>query len=396
MIEKRAKTRPIYLDNHATTPMDPEVVSLMEPYWNESFGNPHSSGHFYGWEAEEAVEVSREKVADLIGADTDEIYFTSGATEANNIAIKGVGRFYSSHRKKIITCVSEHMCVLDSAFQLEREGFEVVYLKVDHLGFVDLNELRDAIDEQTILVSIMAANNEIGILQPIEEIAKICFENKVFFHTDAAQAVGKIPINVRKMGVDLMSLTAHKVYGPMGVGALFVSKKNGVKLEPLFSGGGQEKGLRSGTLSTPLCVGFGEAMSLAKNKMNNESRFLKSSRDQMWEYFRENIDGVKLNGCLERRLPGNLNFSFEGVDGASLIAALPDLAFSTGSACTSASEEVSHVLQAIGLSNKQAESTIRIGLGRFTTSEDIQVACDRIASEVIKLRDKPTHYIAAQ
>ena len=390
------RTRPIYLDNHATTPVDPRVTELMVPYFSEKFGNPHSSSHLYGWETAEAVEIAREQIAEMIGADADEIFFTSGATEANNTAIKGVPRFYSEHRNHIITCVTEHMCVLDSAFQLEKEGFNVTYLHVDADGLLDLDELRDAITGQTILVSIMTVQNEIGTIQPMLEIGAICRGRKVFLHTDAAQAIGKIPVDVKEMNIDLLSLTAHKIYGPMGIGAIYVGKRPRVRLMPMFNGGGQEKGLRSGTLPPALCVGLGHALKIAKAEMQGEALRLKSQRDHIWKCLDGEVSGLHLNGSFDQRVPGNLNISVEGVDAESLIAVLPDLALSSGSACTSASEESSHVLKAIGLSNELSEASIRIGLGRFNTDEEVGFATSRLIEAITEIRSGSRSIAAAE
>ena len=384
--ETKSGSKPIYLDNHATTPVDPRVVDVMMPYFGEKFGNPHSSSHYYGWEAAEAVELAREQIAGLIGAKPNEIFFTSGATESNNTAIKGVARFYKSRRKHLITCVTEHMCVLDSAFQLEREGFDVTYLHVGGDGLIDLDELKKAITDQTILVSIMTVQNEIGVIQPISEIGAVCRENRVFLHTDAAQAVGKITVNVDDMKVDLLSLTAHKIYGPMGIGALYVRKTPRVRLEPMFNGGGQENGLRSGTLPPPLCVGLGHALKIAKVEMAAEALRLKNQRDRMWKNLNCELSGLHLNGTIIHRVPGNLCICIEDVDAESLMAALPGLALSSGSACTSASEESSHVLKALGLSNEMAEASLRIGLGRFNTDEELDLATNSLIEAVVKVR----------
>ena len=391
---KRGK--PIYLDNQATTPVDPRVFEVMVPYFGEKFGTPHSSSPSFGWEASEAVEIAREQIADMIGAHADEIFFTSGATEANNTAVKGVARFYKQHRNHIVTCVTEHMCVLDSAFQLEREGFEVTYLHVGPDGLIDLDDLGHAITDRTILVSIMTVQNEIGVIQPIAEIGAICRENRVFLHTDAAQAIGKIPIDVKDMNINLLSLTAHKIYGPMGVGALYVGKKPSVRLEPMFNGGGQENGLRSGTLPPPLCVGLGHALKIAKMEMVNEAVRLKIQRDTIWHRLNSELPGLYLNGDFEHRVPGNLNISVEGLDAESLMASLPDLAISSGSACTSASEESSHVLKALGLSNELAEASFRIGIGRFNTDEEIELATNRLIEAIVEVRCARQNIAAAE
>jgi len=381
------RTKPIYLDNHATTAVDPRVVEAMVPYFSEKFGNPHSGSHYYGWEAAEAVELAREQVAGLINAEPEEIFFTSGATEANNMAIKGVARFYKKHRNHIVTATTEHMCVLDSCFQLENEGFDVTYLHVGPDGLLDLDELKAALTDQTILVSIMTVQNEIGTIQPIAEIGAICRERKVFLHTDAAQAIGKIQVDVKDMMIDLLSLTGHKIFGPMGIGALYVGKKPRVQLEPLFSGGGQEKGLRSGTLPPALCVGLGQALKIAGEEMETDIPRLKSLRDRMWQRLNGELGGLVLNGTMDHRVAINLNFSVEGADAESLMAAMPDLAVSSGSACTSASEESSHVLKAIGLSNELAEASLRIGLGRFTTEEEVETATHRLIEAITTVRD---------
>lgn len=388
--------KPIYLDCHATTPVDPRVAEAMMPYFTQKFGNPHSSGHLYGWEAAEAVEIAREQVADLINAEPEEIFFTSGATEANNTAIKGVTRFYKKHRNHLVTAVSEHMCVLDSCFQLEKEGFDVTYLHVGPDGLLDLEELKAALTDQTILVSIMTVQNEIGTIQPMAEIGAICRERKVFLHTDAAQAVGKIPVDVKQMKIDLLSLTAHKIFGPMGIGALYVGKKPRVQLEPMFSGGGQEKGLRPGTLAPALCVGFGEALRLAGEEMADDAARLRALRDQMWQRLNVAVPGLILNGSMTDRIGVNLNFSVDGADAESLMAALPGLAVSSGSACSSASEESSHVLKAIGLSSALAEASLRIGLGRFTTADEVEMATDQLINAITTVRDGRREIAAAE
>ncbi|MEK9677264.1 MAG: IscS subfamily cysteine desulfurase [Rhodospirillaceae bacterium] len=394
MTERRRQ--PLYLDNHATTPVDPRVRDAMMPYFNDIFGNPHSGSHAFGWQAAEAVEMAREQIATMIGADTDEIVFTSGATEANNLAIKGVARFYGEKKNHIITCATEHMCVLDSCFQLESEGFEVTYLPVEPDGLLDLDKLRDAITDQTLLVSIMTVQNEIGTIQPMAEIGAICKERNVFLHSDAAQAVGKIPLDVKAMQIDLMSITAHKIYGPMGVGALYVTRKPRVRLEPLISGGGQEKGLRSGTLPPPLCVGFGKALDIAAAEMPAEAERLGQMRDMMIERLTGELDGIHVNGSMEHRVPGNLNISINGADAESLMAALPDLAMSSGSACTSAADDSSHVLKSIGLSNELAEASLRIGLGRFNEEADAVYAVDRLIEEIKNVRAGRRNIAAAE
>ncbi|MBT3551675.1 MAG: aminotransferase class V-fold PLP-dependent enzyme [Rhodospirillaceae bacterium] len=382
------KKRPIYLDNHATTPVDPAVLDAMLPYFGEKFGNPHSGTHFYGWEAREAVELAREQVAELIGAAPDEVYFTSGATESNNLAIKGIGRMYRGRKDHMVSCVSEHMCVLDSLFNMEREGASVTYLDVGADGLIDLDALADAITDATILVSIMTVQNEIGIIQPMAEIGALCRERGVFLHTDAAQATGKITIDVKAMNIDILSLTAHKYYGPMGIGALYVGRKPKVRLEPLFSGGGQENNMRSGTLPAPLCVALGKASELGLAALENEPARLGEMRDHLLGRLQVALPGIHINGSMAHRVPGNLNVSFEGVRAEDIMAAVPDVAVSSGSACSSASDESSFVLRAIGLSNDLAESSLRFGLGRFTTAEEVDYAADRLIAEISRLRQE--------
>ncbi len=377
---------PIYLDYQATTPTDPRVVDAMLPYFTEKFGNPHSRSHAYGWDAEEGVETARGQIARIIGANAKEIIFTSGATESNNLAIKGVARFYKDKKNHIITAVTEHKCVLDTCRHLEQDGFEVTYLPVKENGLIDLDELRAAITDRTVLVSIMAVNNEIGVIQPLKEIGATCKENKVFFHTDAAQAVGKIPLDVNEMNIDLMSISGHKVYGPMGVGAMFVRRKPRVRLEALINGGGQERGMRSGTLPTPLCVGLGAACAIAEEEMAAEAERLKMLRDRFYNTVMERLPEVFLNGDLDQRIPGNINISFAYVEGEGLMMGIKDLAVSSGSACTSASLEPSYVLRALGVEDELAHTSLRIGLGRFTTEEEVDTAAERIIHEVERLR----------
>ena len=384
MVERR-KGRPIYLDNHATTPVDPRVLDAMLPYFKERFGNPHSASHFYGWEAAEAVEMAREQVARLIGADTDEIIFTSGATESNNLALKGVARFYRSRKNHVVSCVTEHMCVLDSLFHLEKEGTRVTYLRVKPDGLIDLDELERAITDDTALVSIMAVQNENGVIQPIGDIGALCRSKGAFLHTDAAQAAAKIALDVKAMQIDLLSLTAHKMFGPMGIGALYVGKRPRVRLEPLFSGGGQEKNLRSGTLPAPLVVGLGSACAIGQAEMSDEAVRIGGLRERLLGRLYA-IGDVHINGAMAPRVPGNLNVSVEGCRAEDLMTATPDLAFSSGSACTSVSEESSYVLRALGLSNDMAESSLRFGIGRFTTADEIDYASERLAEEIGKVR----------
>ena len=378
---------PIYLDYQATTPMDSRVLAKMMPYLTEKFGNPHSRSHSFGWEAEAACELAREQVADLIGANEKEIIFTSGATESNNLAIKGVARFYKDKKNHIITPQTEHKCVLDSCRHLEQEGFEVTYLPVQTNGLVDLEALKAAIKPNTLLVSVMAVNNEIGVIQPLAEIGKICREHDIFFHTDAAQAFGKIPLDVEAMNIDLMSISGHKIYGPKGVGALFVRRRPRIRLEPLFSGGGQERGFRSGTLPTPQVVGLGEAASIAKKEMVQDAAHVAKLFGKFEKEILHGMPDVYLNGDRKNRWLGNANISFAYVEGESMVMALKDLAVSSGSACTSASLEPSYVLRALGVNEEMAHTSIRFGFGRFTTEEEIDFAINLIKNSVGKLRE---------
>jgi cysteine desulfurase len=380
------RKRPIYLDYQATTPTDPRVVEAMLPWFYERFGNPHSRTHSYGWEAETAVEMAREHIAHLIHADAKEIIFTSGATESNNLAIKGVAGFNKDKKNHLITLVTEHKCVLDSMRRLEQEGFRVTYLPVQSNGLLDLAALRAAITDQTALVSVMAVNNEIGVIQPLAEIGHLCREHGVFFHTDAAQAVGKIPLDVAAMKIDLLSISGHKIYGPMGIGALYVGRRPRVRLVPLISGGGQERGMRSGTLPTPLCVGLGEACRLAALEMGAEAARLGELRSYLWQSLQQNLPDIYLNGDLTNRIPGNLNISFAYVEGESLLGGIKDIALSSGSACTSASLEPSYVLRALGVEEELAHTSLRIGLGRFTTKAELDTAVGRITETVTRLR----------
>ena len=377
----------LYLDYQATTPCDPRVVEKMLPYFYENFGNPHSRNHCYGWDAEKAVEKARLQTASLIHADPREVIFTSGATEANNLALKGVMKFYHDRKNHLITCVTEHKCVLDTARHLEQEGIQVTFLSVRSDGLIDVNQLEDAITDQTALVSIMAVNNEIGVIQPLEAIGKLCRSKGVFFHTDAAQAVGKIPLNVIEMNIDLLSLSGHKLYGPKGVGALYVGRKPRVRLVPLMNGGGQERGLRSGTLSPALCVGLGEACAIAEKEMSQESARLLEYRDFFYKGLMRELEDIYVNGDLTYRIPGNLNISFAYVEGEGLMMGIKDLAVSSGSACTSASLEPSYVLRALGVDEELAHTSLRIGFGRFTTFEEVTYAMKRLIEEVRRLRD---------
>ncbi len=378
---------PIYMDYQATTPMDRRVLDVMLPYFTEKFGNPHSRSHSFGWEAEEAVENARAQVASLIGADSKEIIFTSGATESNNIAIKGVAYFYQDQRKHIVTVATEHKCVLDACRHLEEEGFKVTYLPVASNGLIDLKQLESVITEQTIMVSVMAINNEIGVIQPLEAIGQICRKHKVFFHTDAAQAFGKIPLDVQELNIDLMSISGHKIYGPKGVGALFVRRKPRIRLKPLINGGGQERGMRSGTLSPALVVGLGKAAELAQAEMTQDYQHVKKLGDKFYDTLTKAIPDIYLNGDVYKRWPGNLNLSFAYIEGESLILAMKELAVSSGSACTSASLEPSYVLRALGVDEELAHTSIRFGIGRFTTEVEIDQALTTIIRSINKLRD---------
>jgi len=382
----RRNDQPIYLDYQATTPMDPRVLEAMLPYFTYKFGNPHSRSHSYGWEAEEGVEKARGQVAKLIGADEKEVIFTSGATESNNLAIRGVAEFYKDRKNHIVTTVTEHKCVLDTCRHLEQAGFEVTYLPVQKNGLIDLEVLKNAITDKTVVVSVMAVNNEIGVIQPLEEIGKICRERKVFFHTDAAQAAGKIHLDVEKMNIDLMSISGHKIYGPKGIGALYVRRKPRVRLVPLIVGGGQERGFRSGTLPTPLCVGLGEAAEICLKEMDGEAKRLKKLQERMLKGLNDKLAEIVINGDLEHRIPGNLNISFAYVEGESLMMGIKGLSVSSGSACTSASLEPSYVLRALGVEEEMAHTSLRIGLGRFTTEQEVDTAVDELVRHVNKLR----------
>ena len=378
--------RPVYLDYQATTPTDPRVIEAMLPFFGEKFGNPHSKSHLYGWEAEEAVEHARGRIARAIGASEKEIVFTSGATESNNLAIKGIARFYRDRKNHVVTVATEHKCVLESCKRLESEGFRVTYLPVDAGGLIDLGRLRDAITGKTVLVSVMGANNEIGVVQPLAEIGVLCREKGIFFHSDCAQAVGKIPLDVEAMAIDAMSVSGHKLYGPKGIGILYVRRRPRVRIEPLFDGGGQERGLRAGTLAAPLCVGMGAACEIAAKEMAGEAARLTALRDRLLDGIGAGLKDVRVNGDLQRRIPGNLNLSFPGVQAEELMVALKDLAVSTGSACSSAAVEPSYVLRALGLDEGLAQASIRIGVGRFTTDDEIDYATARIVAEVERLR----------
>ena len=378
---------PVYLDYQATTPTDRRVVEAMLPYFTDKFGNPHSNIHALGRQAEAAVEEARAKVADLIGAEAREIVFTSGATESNNLALKGVAEFHRARRNHVVTCLTEHKCVLEAARHLEGQGIDVTYLPVGGDGLIDLAGLSDALGDNTALVSIMAVNNEIGVIQPLAEIGALCRARGVYFHTDAAQAVGKIPLDVDAMSIDLLSISGHKLYGPKGIGVLYVRRRPRVRLVAQIDGGGQERGMRSGTLAPPLCVGLGEACAIAGREMEAEAERLGMLRDRLLEGLRERIAEVTVNGDLERRVPGNLNVAFDHVDGSALLTGLEDLAVSTGSACTSASIKPSYVLRALGIDDRRAFASLRIGLGRFTTAEEVDYAVGRLAEETERLRE---------
>ncbi|CAE1300188.1 iscS [Acanthosepion pharaonis] len=384
---QKHELRPLYLDVQATTPMDPRVLDAMLPHMVSYFGNPHSRTHAYGWESEAAMENARQQVASLIGADAKEIIFTSGATESNNIAVKGVARFYKSRKKHIITTQTEHKCVLDSCRILEMEGFEVTYLPVQTNGLVDLEVLEKSMRPDTSLVSIMTVNNEIGVKQPIKEIGALCRAKKIFFHTDAAQAVGKIPVDVNDLKIDLMSISGHKIYGPKGIGALYVRRRPRVRLDPPQSGGGQERGMRSGTVPTPLVVGLGAACELAQEEMEYDHKRITGLSERLISKIMSNATHVIRNGDPESTYPGCVNLSFAFVEGESLLMALKDVALSSGSACTSASLEPSYVLRAIGAEEDLAHSSIRFGIGRFTTEEEIDYTAEKCINHVKYLRE---------
>jgi cysteine desulfurase len=378
---------PIYMDNHATTPLDPRVLAAMMPYFTEKFGNAASRNHSFGWEAEQAVEAAREQIARLIGATAKEIIFTSGATESNNLAIKGIAEMYRERGNHIITQVTEHKAILDTCKRLEKHGYRITYLPVKADGLIDLEDLERAIDEKTILVSIMAANNEIGVLQPIAEIGKLCHERGVLFHTDAVQAVGKVPIDVIADNIDVLSLSGHKIYGPKGVGALYVRRRNPrVQIAAQIDGGGHERGMRSGTLNVPGIVGLGKACEIAQQEMATEAAFLTGLRDRLKEKLEANLDYIHVNGSMDHRLPGNLNVSFVYVEGESLLMGINDIAVSSGSACTSATLEPSYVLKALGLGDDVAHSSIRFGMGRFNTQAEVDYVAEKVIDVVKHLR----------
>ena len=388
---------PIYMDNHATTPVDPMVLEAMTPYFVEIFGNVSSHNHSFGWQAQEAVEKARKQVADLMGAKPSEIIFTSGATESNNLAVKGVAEKYRERGNHIITVVTEHKAVLDPCKRLEKNGFQVTYVPVDRCGLIDPDDVWRAITDRTILITIMFANNEIGTVHPIAEIGQLAHEKGVLFHSDAAQALGKIPVDVGRMRIDLLSCTAHKLYGPKGIGALYIrSEDPPITLSPLFDGGGQERGLRSGTLNVPGIVGFGKACQLAREEMPAESEHLRQLRDKLQGGIFSELEEVYLNGHPTKRLPHNLNVSFGYVEGEALLMSLSDIAVSSGSACRSACIEPSHVLTAIGVNQELAQSSIRFGLGRFNTEEEVNYVKERVVEAVRRLRELSPLYEAAK
>lgn len=388
---------PIYMDNHATTEMDPRVFEAMKPYFMQIYGNAASRNHSFGWEAEEAVEKARKQIADLIGATPKEIVFTSGATESDNLALKGIAEMYANRGNHIITQATEHKAVLDTCRRLEREGVRVTYLPVKQDGLIDLNQLRDAISDKTILISIMYANNEIGVVHPMKEIGQIAKEKGILFHSDAVQAIGKIPVNVESDGVDVLSLTAHKLYGPKGAGALYVRRRNPrVQITAQMDGGGHERGMRSGTLNVPGIVGLGAACEIAKQEMAEESKRLGFLRDKLKDKLLNNLDQLNINGSMEHRLPHNLNISFAYVDSESLLMGMNDIAVSSGSACTSATLEPSYVLKALGASDDLAHSSIRFGMGRFNTEEEVDYVGNKVIDVVQKLRELSPVYEMAK
>ncbi|KPI87688.1 putative cysteine desulfurase [Leptomonas seymouri] len=386
-VNAQPEKRPIYMDNQATTPLDPRVLDAMLPFMTEDYGNPHSRTHQYGWSAEGAVEKARKQVADLIGASPKEIFFTSGATESNNIAVKGVGNFNKAKKNHIITLQTEHKCVLDSCRYLEMEGFEVTYLPVMKNGIVDLKVLAAAIKPTTCLVSCMAAHNEIGVLQPIREIGALCRSKKVLFHTDAAQALGKVKLDVNADSIDIMSMSSHKIYGPKGCGALYVRRRPRVRLRSPVSGGGQERGIRSGTVATPLVVGMGAACAVAMQEMERDMAHSIKLQKRLLDGLQSRLPHLVVNGDMEHRLPGNLNISFACVEGESLLMGMKDVAVSSGSACTSASLEPSYVLRALGVDAENAHTSIRFGISRYTTEKEVDLVIEECVKNVERLRE---------
>ena len=377
---------PIYLDNQSTTATDPHVLEQMLPFFIAKPGNPHSDGHEFGKEAMDAVEVARNQVANIIGADPREIIFTSGATESNNLALKGLADFYGSKRNQIITTQTEHKCVLETCKRLEESGYEILFLPVQKSGLLATETLDSAISDDTLVVSVMAAHNEIGVVQKLDEIGALCKKWGAFFHTDAAQAVGKIPLDVKAMNIDLMSISGHKIYGPKGIGALYIRRRPRVRIKPQIDGGGQERGMRSGTLSTPLCVGLGEACGLALEALQSEPARLLALRNRLCSGIMSAVPDTLVHGDLQLRLPGNLNISFPGINSDQIMSATPDIAFSSGSACTSNSIEPSYVIESLGCTEQEAREAIRFGLGRFTTVDEIDYSIDRITNIVSSLR----------
>ena len=388
---------PVYFDNHATTPLDPRVLDAMMPYFTSQFGNAASRNHAFGWEAEEAVEKARKQIADLIGASAKEIVFTSGATESNNLAIKGVAEMYAERGNHIITAATEHKAILDTCKHLEKQGYRITYLGLEPDGLIDLEKVKAAITDKTILISVMYANNEIGVVQPIREIGKLAKEKGILFHTDAVQAVGKIPVNVIKDNIDLLSLSGHKIYGPKGVGALYVRRKGPrVQLSSQMDGGGHERGMRSGTLNVPGIVGLGEACAICQREMADEAKRLAAMRDRLKGLLEDALDETFINGTMEHRLPNNLNMSFAYVEGESLLMGINDVAVSSGSACTSATLEPSYVLKALGIGDDLAHTSIRFGLGRFNTEAEVDFVAGRVISVVRKLRELSPLYEMAK
>ena len=387
----------VYLDNNATTPVDPQVLEAMLPYFCEKFGNAASRSHSFGWEAEEAVKLGRQQVAELIGAEADDILFTSGATEGNNLAIKGVAAMYVDKGRHVITQATEHKAVIDPCKYLEQHGCRVTFLPVDRFGRVDVGQLANAIKDDTVLVSIMHGNNEVGTLQPIGEIGKLCKQRGVLFHTDCCQTFGKVPINVHEMGIDLLTCSAHNIYGPKGVGAMYVGRKRPrVRCEPILHGGGHERGMRSGTLNVPGIVGLGKAAELCRLHMDTEPARLTALRDRLWQGLSSQLDQVFLNGHPTERTPSNLSVSFAFVEGESLMMGMSDIAVSSGSACTSASLEPSYVLKALGVGEEYAHSSIRFSVGRFNTEAEIDYTIERVVAAVRKLREMSPLYEMAQ
>ncbi len=382
-----AETRPLYLDYQATTPVDQRVMDAMTPFFTEAFGNPHSTSHAYGWEARDAVEGARQQIAKMINADPREVVFTSGATESNNMAIKGVARFFEGRKSHMIAPVTEHKCVLESLKYAQKLGYEITWLPVAGDGLIDPAAVKDAIRDDTALVSVMHVNNEIGTIQPVAEIGAICREKGVYFHTDAAQAAGKTAIDVQDMSVDLMSLSAHKMYGPMGIGALYVRRKPRVRLEPLMDGGDQERTMRSGTLPAPLVVGFGKAADIVTNDRDTETTRIRDLRDRLLKGLQQRVPDLYVNGSMEHRIAGNLSVGFKGIDSEALMDALKErVAISSGSACTSAAVEPSYVLRALGLSDEDAHASVRLCVGRMTAPDEIEVAIEAISEAVRTLR----------